>query len=174
MTQGDEQPGRKQNHTAASDQELKSSLNFTKTRADHIAVLTIEALGSIRFLAGCIIFFVVWITWNLNDIYGLKPFDPFPFPILTMMVSLFAIVLSVSVLINQNRQGRIEKIRQQVEFEINVRAENEITKVLTMLHEIHQKMGLNTQADKELEEMKEPIDINQLQQTLDEKEANSK
>jgi uncharacterized membrane protein len=152
--------------------ELKSSLDFTKTRTDQVTVFGIEILGSIKFLFFCLLLFTVWICWNINLIPYLKPFDPFPFPILEMTVSLFAIILSVSVLINQNRQGRIEKIRQQVEFEINVRAEEEITKVLTMLHEIHKKLGLNSASDKELEEMKETTDIKQIHRTIDGQETN--
>lgn len=152
----------------ASEIELKSSLEFTKTATDHLAVFTIDMLGSVKFLVGCICLFVIWITWNLNFIPLCKPFDPFPFPILEMVVSLFAIVLSVSVLINQNRQSRIEKIKQQVDFEINVRAEEEITRVLNMVHEIHQKLGLKTDSDDELEAMKESTDIKKIHQTVDE------
>ncbi len=153
------------------EQELKSALEFEKTLADHFAVMVTDLLGSIGFLVGYMVMFTVWICWNLNFIPGLKPFDPFPFPILIMVVSIFAIVLSVSVLINQNRQGRIEKIRRQVEFEVNVRAETEITKMLTMLHEIQQKMGLGDTVDKELDNMKEPLDIKQLHQVIDENES---
>lgn len=152
--------------------ELKSSLDITKTRTDHITVFVVEILGSIKFLFFCMTLFTVWICWNLNLLGPLKVFDPFPFPILEMTVSLFAIILSVSVLINQNRQGKIEKIRQQVDFEVNVRAEEEITKVLTMLHEIHQKLGLNSAADKELEEMKEATDIKEIHRTIDVQETN--
>ncbi len=150
---------------------LKSSLDFTKTKTDHIAVFIIQVLGNMKFLVGCIIFFIIWISWNLNFLRPLKPFDPFPFPELEMVVSLFAIVLSVSVLINQNRQGRIEKIKQQIEFEVNVRAEEEITKILNMVHEIHMKMGLENKHDHELEIMKERTDLKQIHQTLSDKES---
>lgn len=76
-------------------------------------------------------------------------------------MSAAAIFLSISVLISQNRQRRLEKIREQVEFEVNVRAENEITKILEMLHEMQQKMGIR-KPDAELEEMKQKLDVNQL------------
>ncbi|MFI5162255.1 MAG: DUF1003 domain-containing protein [Sphingobacteriales bacterium] len=155
------------------EKQLKSELDIERKALDHISSGITGALGSMWFLVAYIVAFTVWICWNVGLLRGLKPFDPFPFPILEMVVSLFAIILSLTVLINQNRQGRIEKIRQQVEFEVNVRAENEITKVLTMLHEIQQKMGLANKVDPELEDMKEPIDIKQLHQTLDELE-NSK
>jgi uncharacterized membrane protein len=147
--------------------ELKSRLNFEKTWTDYVAVFIAKVFGSMLFLISVLLLFTMWICWNLNCLPGLKPFDPFPFPTLVMAVSLFAIVLSISVLINQNRQGRIEKIRKQVEFEVNVLAESEVTKVLNMLHEIHQHMGLHTKEDHELEEMKEPTDIAEIHQSLD-------
>lgn len=149
-------------------EEIKSSLDFTKTRTDHIAVWIIKVLGSMKFLVIFILIFTVWIAWNLSFYFNSKPFDPFPFPVLQMVVSLFAIILSVSVLINQNRQGKIEKIKQEVEFEVNVRAENEITKILNLLHEIHQQLGLNSNEDIELEKMKETIDIKQIHQAIEE------
>ena len=156
---------------ATQNAELKSSLDFTKTMTDHIAVFIIRVLGNMMFLIACMIFFTIWITWNLNLLKPLKSFDPFPFPELQMIVSVFAIVLSVSVLINQNRQGRIESIRQQIEFEVNVRAEEEITKILNMVHEIHQKMGLEDKHDEDLELMKERTDLKQIYQTLTDKES---
>ena len=154
-----------------SGDQLKSSLNFTKTKTDKLAVFIANFLGSMPFLLICILLFAVWICWNLRVIPGARPFDPFPFPTLEMAVSIFAIILSISVLINQNRQGRIEKIRQQVEFEINVRAESEITKVLQMLHEIHIKLGLNSKEDQELQQMKQQTNIDEIQQSVDNKQS---
>lgn len=148
------------------DHELKSVLQFSKNSSDRITTVLIQALGSIKFLVFCIISFAIWIGWNLLFFQG-KPFDPFPFPVLQIMVSLFAIILSVSVLINQNRQRKIDEVKSQVEFEVNVRAENEITKLLTMVHEIHQKLGLDSNDDIELEKMKERTDIKQIHQTLE-------
>ncbi|MGZ3767447.1 MAG: DUF1003 domain-containing protein [Mucilaginibacter sp.] len=147
--------------------ELKSSLDFNKTTIDRFATAISSAFGSITFLIICIIFFVLWVMVNVYLVPGLKAFDPFPFPILELLVSSFAIILSVSVLINQNRQGKIERLQKQIEFEVNVRAEDEITMVLAMLHEIHQHLGLHSKEDKELEKMKETTDIKEIHKTLD-------
>ena len=154
-----------------ANEELKSSLDFTKTRSDQFAVTIAEALGSMKFLLACILFFTAWILCNLHIFPQINAFDPFPFPILEMMVSIFAIILSVSVLINQNRQGRIDKMKQQVEFEVNVRAESEVTKILTLLHEVHRHLGLDSKEDKELEEMKTGTDIKQIHQAIDKLES---
>jgi uncharacterized membrane protein len=159
--------------SAVPDAHVKSKLDIPKSYSHRISNFLIGAFGSMTFLFMIIGFFVFWIDWNLNLITNFKAFDPFPFPILTMAVSMFAIILSITVLISQNRQNRIEKIRQQVEFEVNVRAENEITKVLTMLHNIQKNLGMEDEPDTELEEMKEKLDIQELHQKLDDMESES-
>ena len=148
-------------------EEIKSSLEDKKTVSDKLAIFITNTFGSLGFLMMCLLFFAFWISWNLNLLPGLKPFESYPFAGLEMVVSVFAIILSVSVLMSQNRQGRMEKLRQQVEFEVNVRAENEITKMLHMLQEMQKKMGIDTH-DSELENMKEEIDLQQLHRKMDE------
>ena len=148
----------------ATEKELKSSLEFTKTRYDVFGQIMTNKLGSIPFLVFCIVFFALWIGWNLLSPH---PFDAAPFPILEVAVSVFAIVLSVTVLVNQNRQGKMDKIRQQVEFEVNVRAEEEITKVLNMLHDIQLKLGMDSAHDQELEQMKESTDVKEIHRNID-------
>ena len=149
------------------NQEIKSSLEIDKTLGDRVALFMTDVFGSIKFLFFCLLIFIVWIVFNLGLLPGLKPVDRFPFPALELGVCIFGVILSVSVLISQNRQGKLEKSRQQVEFEINVRAENEITKVLEMLHAIQKKMGIN-KTDAELEEMKETLDLKELHEKLKE------
>lgn len=64
---------------------------------------------------------------------------------------------------NQNREKKLDNLRQKVEFEVNVRAEQEVTKILGMLHDIHKKLGINISGkDDELEEMKENLNIQEL------------
>ncbi|TSJ36345.1 DUF1003 domain-containing protein [Mucilaginibacter corticis] len=57
-----------------------------------------------------------WITWNTSLLLDVKPFDRYPFAGLEMVVSVFDVILSVSVLMSQRRQNRLEKLRQQVEL----------------------------------------------------------
>jgi uncharacterized membrane protein len=147
--------------------EIKSTLEFNETWIDKVATFITTAFGSMKFLGLCLAFFLVWIAWNLNVLPLLKPFDPYPFQMLTMIVSIFAIILSISVLISQNRDGKRDMIRQQVEFEVNIRAESEITKMLGMLHEIQKKLGITDNTDIELEKMKAETDIHDIHQKLD-------
>jgi uncharacterized membrane protein len=150
-----------------SQTEIKSALEFNETRTDKIATFITGTFGTMRFLGFCVAAFFIWIVWNLNLLPLLKPFDPYPFQMLTMIVALFAIILSIAVLISQNREGKRDMIRQQVEFEVNIRAEMEITKMLTMLHEIQKKLHIHSTTDVELEEMKAETDIKKIHQTLD-------
>ncbi|WP_439815389.1 putative bifunctional diguanylate cyclase/phosphodiesterase [Zavarzinia sp. CC-PAN008] len=80
--------------------------------------------GSIQFLLLHVVVFALWIIWNEG--VGARAFDPFPFGFLTMAVSLEAIILSVIVLLSQNRSAQRDKVRTDIEYEINVKAEQEI------------------------------------------------
>jgi len=81
--------------------------------------------GSMIFLALNLLWFVVWIGVNTLPL-GLEHFDPFPFGLLTMIVSLEAIFLSCFVLISQNRQADKDRLRSDIEYEVNVKAELEV------------------------------------------------
>ena len=151
--------------------ELKSVLELNKSTGDKIAIWLANFLGSITFLLVCVSLIVFYILWNLGFLPGLHPFDSYPYGILSVVLSTFAIVLSISVLIGQNRQRKIEKVRERVEFEVNVRAETEITKMLEMLHGIQRKLGIN-KPDEELEEMKESLDLGELHKNLGESNDN--
>ena len=81
--------------------------------ADWIA----EFSGSIAFFLINAGFFFVWIIVNTGFVPGVNPFDPFPFGLLTMSVSLEAIFLSIFVLISQNRQAAKDRVRSDIEYE---------------------------------------------------------
>jgi len=73
------------------------------------------------------VLFAMWIAMNLgNGLPGIPMFDPFPFGLLTMAVSLEAIILSVFVLLSQNRQAAKERVRGDIEYDVNLKAELEI------------------------------------------------
>ena len=81
--------------------------------------------GSMPFLISHSVWFIVWISLN-TFILGERAFDPFPFGLLTMIVSLEAIFLACFVLISQNRQAQKDKVRSDIEYEVNIKAELEV------------------------------------------------
>ncbi|MFL5320432.1 MAG: DUF1003 domain-containing protein [Myxococcaceae bacterium] len=99
------------------------------TPIQRVADLLAAFSGSITFLVVHIIWFAIWVSVNTGMLPLLPPFDPFPFGLLTMVVSLEAIFLSCFVLISQNRQAAKEKFRSDVEYEANIRAGLEVTQL---------------------------------------------
>jgi uncharacterized membrane protein len=79
--------------------------------------------GTMLFVYLHAAWFAVWITFN-EGLFGRSAiWDPFPFGLLTMIVSLEAIFLSTFVMISQNRQAAREKVRADLDFETNIRSE---------------------------------------------------
>jgi len=118
-----------------------ASRNVNKEHEDHrTAVMRVadwisDFSGSLPFLFIHLGLFLVWIVLNVPPLVRgeLGGFDPFPFGLLTMAVSLEAIVLSVFVLLSQNRQVERERVRNDIEFDINLKAELQI-------HHMHEKV----------------------------------
>ena len=84
--------------------------------------------------------FLVWIVLNLDFVPFVKAFDPFPFGLLTMAVSLEAIFLSIFVLISQNRQAAKDRVRSDIEYDVNLKAEMEIAHLHEKLDHMHAEM----------------------------------
>jgi CRP/FNR family transcriptional regulator, cyclic AMP receptor protein len=100
--------------------------------ADAIAAFS----GSIAFLILNALWFAVWIGWNVAPF--LPHFDPYPFGFLTMVVSLEAIFLSIFVLVSQNRQAAKDHLRADADYEVNLKAELEIS-------HLHEKVDFLTE-----------------------------
>ncbi len=117
-------------HTATRNvnEETEDKRTAVQKTADWIA----EFSGSIAFLMLHVGLFAAWILWNTQSPERMH-FDPYPFNFLTMCVSLEAIFLSVFVLLSQNRQAAKDRVRADIEYDVNLRAELEIA-------ELHQKM----------------------------------
>lgn len=136
-------------------------MNFEKTPIDTVADFFTNFFGSLWFLIANAVFFIGWIALNTPE-FGFVPFDPYPYGLLTMAVSLEAIFLSILVLMSQNRQSRISEVRQRVNFEVDVLAEAEVTKVLKMLAEIQEHLGIQKK-DPELNRMEKKLDLEKIQ-----------
>lgn len=136
---------------------LKSRIEFGKSPADRIADALTQSFGTVSFLLINIFFFAFWFLANFGYL-GIGEFDPYPFNLLTMVVSLEAIFLAIIVLMSQNRAGKIADIRQKMDFEIDVVAEREITKIIQLLEALHKHNGLKID-DVQLREMEREVDL---------------
>ena len=107
---------------------------------DRLADFLTQGASNIKFTYFSFIWFGLWIIVNLSLIPGLKAFDPYPFGFLTMVVSLEAIFLSLFVLITQDRQAKRDKIRNDIEYEVNLRAEVEVRALADQVESLQQTL----------------------------------
>lgn len=117
------------------NEEMEEKLPTLQRIADWIAWFS----GSMQFLIINGLWFLVWIGVNTIPPEN-RQFDPFPFGLLTMIVSLEAIFLSCFVLISQNRQAAKDKIRADIEYEVNIKAELEVAHLHEKVDHIHEQM----------------------------------
>jgi hypothetical protein len=116
-------------HGASRD--INQAEEDKRTRVMKAADWISEFSGSLTFLFIHVGMFFVWIVLNVRPLSnsGWGGFDPFPFGLLTMAVSLEAIILSVFVLLSQNRQASRDRVRNDIEYEVNLKAELEVAQL---------------------------------------------
>jgi uncharacterized membrane protein len=123
-----------------------------RTFQDRIADGITNFAGNLKFVYIHVIWFGAWILINTGQL-GIKPFDPFPYGLLTMIVSLEAIFLSTFVMISQNRMSEDAERRANLHLHIGLLTEHETTRILQMLDAIQDKLGIDNHADSELADL---------------------
>jgi uncharacterized membrane protein len=126
----------------------------TATLEERIAGAITRFAGSLRFVYLHIVLFGFWIIANLGLAPGVPEFDP-SFVILAMAASVEAIFLSTFILITQNRMSAVAEKRAELDLQISLLAEHEVTKLATLLSAIADRLGIKT--EDELEEVKRDV-----------------
>lgn len=150
---------------------FKAKADAKRSVTEKFADLLTAKFGTVTFLVLNFVWFSVWIAINTGHFFGVSQFDPFPFGLLTMIVSLEAIGLAIIVLISQNREARISELREEIELQLNTAAETEVTKLISLMALLLEKQGVKLDDDPELKKMLKPIDsaelVRQLEDELD-------
>ncbi len=116
-----------------------------------------------------VIWFAAWIAVNVGAIGGMAPFDPFPFPFLTMAVSLEAIFLALFVLASQNRLARQADKREHLDLQIDLLTEREMTAVLHLLRDIASHLQVETTVTpNHIRDLVKKTDLRELTNKVDE------
>lgn len=154
--------------TRRAVQSIKAQHAAERTWLDAAADALIRIASSGPFLAFHAVWFLAWIGWNVGALspFGLRPFDPFPFGLLTMIVSLEAIFLSIFVLMAQGRESKIAELREEVTLQVLLRAEEEVTKSLQLIAGLYRRLDLRLADDPDLREMLRPLDAEEIEQEL--------
>ncbi len=119
-----------------------------KSIEDRFSDAITDFAGSLHFVYVHTIWFGIWILINIGIFAFGSQFDPYPFGLLTLIVSLEAIFLSTFVMISQNRQAKREEIRAQLDYETDVKAESEIAYIKSVLEALAKKQGLVVKSGK--------------------------
>jgi uncharacterized membrane protein len=126
--------------------------------------------GSLPFIAVHLVFLLAWLLVNDGEIPWARPFDPYPFSLLGVIVAVEAVILSSFILMRQNRMMRRGERRDHLNLQVDLLAEKEITKVLQMVRAICGHMELqDIMADTEIRDLSQNTSIESLSQTLEDR-----
>jgi CRP/FNR family cyclic AMP-dependent transcriptional regulator len=138
--------GRRMRETAkllrhSVSRDINEETEDKRTTVMKVADWISEFSGSLEFLFIHLGLFFIWIILNIGPLAHTRigNFDPFPFGLLTMVVSLEAIILSVFVLLSQNRQVARDRVRNDIEYQVNLKAELEIGHLHEKLDQLHEE-----------------------------------
>ena len=147
---------------------IKAEHAAHRTRMDMFSESLTRIASSTPFLVLHALGFALWIGWNTGFVPEASVFDPYPFGMLTMVVSLEAIFLSIFVLMTQNKESAIAELREELTLQVNLRMEEEVTKTLQLVAGLYTRMGHTLSQDPELQQMLEPLDPQEMERDLTE------
>jgi uncharacterized membrane protein len=155
---------------------LRTKAAHQRGLQDRIADVITSFSGRMVFAYVHIAWFGIWVLLNTGQL-GVRVFDPYPYGLLTMIVSLEAIFLSTFVLISQNRLGAETERRADLDLHIGLLTEHELTRVLQMLDAIQDKLGIVDHANSDLADLEmetRPEDVLAEIHRLQQREYNKK
>ena len=153
-------------NTSRAFRAIKAQHAENRTLTEILASRLTDFASSTVFLFIHIAWFSVWILWNTGTL-GLRPFDPFPYGLLTLVVSLEAIFLSIFLLLGQRRESAIAELREEITLQVTLRVEEEVTKSLQLMAGLYARLGYKIGEDPELQAMLTPLDAASIEAELD-------
>ena len=145
------------------------ALLLARSKAEQVSDWIAYTAGSGPVLVLHVVWFGAWVIVNLGVFHVIRPFDPFPFPFLTMTVSLEAIFLALFVLASQNRLARQADKRSHLDLQIDLLAEREMTAVLQLLQDIARHLKVQTTVTPEqLRDLLKKTDLRRLMTRMEE------
>jgi uncharacterized membrane protein len=145
--------------------ERRKEENNRKTKQERVADSITRFTGSMLFVYIHLAIYASWILWNIG-VFGLQPFDP-TFVVLAMFASVEAIFLSTFVLISQNRMAIQADKRADLDLQVSLLTEHEVTRLITLVTAMAKKMGIEEAHDPEIEELKKDVRPERVLDTMD-------
>jgi uncharacterized membrane protein len=152
----------------AHRQEEQVNRNRQERIADAVTAFT----GSMRFVYIHLLMFGLWIFINLGWLPIVPKFDP-SFVVLAMVASVEAIFLSTFVLISQNRMAALADKRADLDLQVSLLAEHEVTRLITLVAAMAERMGIDQAHDPELTELARDVKPEKVIETMEAEERTS-
>lgn len=141
-----------------------------RSATERVSEAIAKFIGSVAFLLLQLLLVLAWSAINLNLIPGVKGFDPFPFGILALVISSESVLLTIFVLISQNRMTRQAEKRAHLDLQVGMLSEQELTTMLQMQHKICQRLGIDVESSKdELKGFSDATNVSKLASELEDK-----
>jgi uncharacterized membrane protein len=144
----------------------------SKSTQDRIADAITRFTGSMTFVYVHVVLFGLWIVINLGWLPIVPKFDE-TFVVLAMAASVEAIFLSTFVLISQNRMAALAEKRAELDLQVSLLAEHEVTRVITLVTEIAAKLGVEASGDPELAELSQDVAPEKVLKMMEETERDA-
>jgi uncharacterized membrane protein len=136
---------------------------------DKVADAITGFAGSMKFVYLHLLLYGAWIAINLGWIPPVPRFDP-TFVILAMVASVEAIFISTFVLVSQNRMAALADQRADLDLQISLLSEHEITRLVTLVAEIARRMDVPAASNPELHELAKDVAPEQVLDRMQETE----
>lgn len=146
--------------------QLEEEQERGRTFSDRIADAIASFAGRVVFVLLHLLWFGFWTLINLGVLKLVPAFDPYPFQLLCMLVSLEGVLLSTFVLIKQNRMSNRADRRAHLDLQINLLTEKEVTKVIQLLERISAHLGVDEELDSETKELGRETAVGELAREL--------
>lgn len=141
------------------EEEVRSRRGLKDRIADAIGTFA----GTVGFVLLHLAWFAAWVAINAGLVPGVPRFDPYPYQLLAMIVSLEGVLLSTFVLIKQNRMALFSDRRGHLDLQINLLTEKEVTKLIQMMERMAAHMGMEADVvDDEARELGEVTAVGDL------------
>ena len=136
--------------------DLQREIERNKRPRDKVADAITHFAGSLYFIYLHVVLVTLWLLFN-SHVFKTKPFDPFPFVMLAMIASVEAIFLSAFILVSQNRQSAMNQRRADLDLQINLLAEHEITRIMKVVDAMARKLEVGVDDASHMAELEKDV-----------------
>jgi uncharacterized membrane protein len=157
-------------YNVAAIAKLEADALRDRTASERMSDVVTGFVGTMGFVVFHIVLFAAWAAVNTRLLPIIQPFDPFPFGILTLIVSTEGVFLAIFILISQNRMSRQADRRAHLSLQVSMLAEQELTMLLRLQEKISRRLGIEVeQVEAEARNYMDQTNVEELLTELQEK-----